>query len=62
MNYQNIIEKLTEFCTKYSIWAPSARLDLKDIASYIAEAGPKSSIRFSLAGSYYSHNTINCIN
>jgi len=28
------------------IWAPSARLDLKDIASYIAEASPKSSIRF----------------
>ena len=28
------------------IWAPSARLDLKDIASYIAEASPQSSIRF----------------
>ena len=28
------------------IWAPSALLDLKDIASYIAEASPQSSIRF----------------
>ena len=27
------------------IWAPSARLDLKDIASYIAEASPQSSTR-----------------
>lgn len=44
------------------IRAPSARLDLKDIASYIAEAGPKSSIRFSLAVSNYSHNTISYIN
>jgi len=28
------------------IWAPSARLDLKDIESYIAEASPQSSSRF----------------
>ena len=28
------------------IWAPSASLDLKDIASYIAEASPQSSVRF----------------
>jgi toxin ParE1/3/4 len=28
------------------IWAPSAQLDLKDIASYIAEASPQGSIRF----------------
>ena len=28
------------------IWAPSARLDLKDIESYIAEASPQSSTRF----------------
>jgi len=28
------------------IWAPSARLDLKEIASYIAESHPQASIRF----------------
>ncbi len=28
------------------IWAPSARFDLKDIASYIAEANPGNAIRF----------------
>ncbi len=28
------------------IWAPSARLDLKDIASYIADSRPEASIRF----------------
>ncbi len=28
------------------IWAPSARLDLKEIASYIADSRPEASIRF----------------
>ena len=28
------------------IWAPSARFDLKDIASYIADASPQSAIHF----------------
>ena len=28
------------------IWAPSARLDLKEIASYIAESRPEASARF----------------
>jgi toxin ParE1/3/4 len=28
------------------IWAPSAYYDLKDIASYIAEASPQNAIRF----------------
>ena len=28
------------------IWAPSARFDLKEIASYIAESRPEASIRF----------------
>jgi len=28
------------------VWAPSARLDLKDIASYIADSRPEASIRF----------------
>ena len=28
------------------IWAPCARLDLKELASYIAEARPRASTRF----------------
>ncbi len=28
------------------IWAPSARLDLKELASYIAESRPETSARF----------------
>ena len=28
------------------IWAPSARLDLKELASYIAESRPEASARF----------------
>ena len=28
------------------IWAPSARLDLKELASYIAESGPNLAVRF----------------
>ena len=28
------------------IWAPSARLDLKELASYIAESRPKASVSF----------------
>ncbi|MEJ2702590.1 MAG: type II toxin-antitoxin system RelE/ParE family toxin [Sedimentisphaerales bacterium] len=28
------------------IWAPSARLDLKELASYIAESRPEASTRF----------------
>ena len=28
------------------IWAPSARLDLKEIASYIADSRPEASVRF----------------
>jgi len=28
------------------IWAPSARLDLKELASYIAESHPEASARF----------------
>jgi plasmid stabilization system protein ParE len=28
------------------IWAPSARLDLREISSYIAESRPEASIRF----------------
>jgi toxin ParE1/3/4 len=28
------------------IWAPSARLDLRELASFIAEARPKASARF----------------
>jgi len=28
------------------IWAPSARLDLKELSSYIAESRPEASVRF----------------
>lgn len=28
------------------IWAPSARLDLKELASYVAESRPEAAIRF----------------